>query len=611
MIKLLKKAVILNILEYIDLQIAIMLVKDNNPILLLIFTLLSYNTRLGHTCLLINKINFNFLFKICNHQIAYEIWDAAGSPDNNIIYHKIKYAHAVSNTINVKKPLILINNKLYFQRMWNNEGIVANFFKSNLTQKINTNKLSSLLNSLFIVSKDINWQKLAIIIAVTNKISIISGGPGTGKTTIISDLIYILLKLNNQLIIKLAAPTGKAAVKLTFALQNFFLKFHISPKQQIIFPTFAQTIHSLLGINMNLTSAYYNINNKLLLDVLIIDEASMIDLSMMVKLIHALPKHAYLILLGDKDQLGSVEPGSIFYDLCSYANYGYDNKTIKQIQNITGYKLNNLSVNDDVKINNIICILQKNYRFNKTSNIGNLATAIKNGDINHVNTIITKQTKNIIFDNINNPDSYQQFFLNIVNNYYKYLVLIKTYNYNNILNTFNQYRLLVALKNGPYGVIQLNNTIEKILYRKKIINLSLGDRNKNYEGRPIIITQNNYNLGLFNGDIGILLKDTKSTLKAFFQFPNGNIKHFTLTALPPYETAFAMTIHKSQGSEFENISILLPSIDTPIVTKELIYTAITRAKKQINICGNKNVFLQAIKKVMIRDSGLVERLSNK
>ncbi|WP_348666574.1 exodeoxyribonuclease V subunit alpha [Arsenophonus symbiont of Ornithomya chloropus] len=610
MINLLKKACELNLFNYLDIRFAMCLTKEKNPLLLLIFSLLSAANRLGDICLFIDKINSGNLFQGRENEMALKLWELAGTPNSNKIYCELKRSYAVSDAEKIEvKPLVLSKNKLYFQKMWFDEGLVADFFSENTLEKVDEIQLTKILNGLFLPSKIYNWQKIAIAVALTNRIAIISGGPGTGKTAIIAYLLATLVKLSHKkLIIKLAAPTGKAAFRVTETLNYALLNLNLSSKEYAVMPKRATTIHRLLGAQLNTQLLRYHKDNLLLLDVLIVDEASMINLSMMARLIEALPKHARVIFLGDKDQLSSVEAGAVLRDLCDSAKFGYSYKKVKQLMRITGYDLSEFILNDGSKIKDKICFLKKSYRFHSKSNIAQLATAVNQENIMSIRKLLSESRKDITFYPIKKSIQYNQLILDAVNFYNNYFNMIKSsLDYKDIFSIFNNYRLLSAVRDGPYGVVELNNQLEESLDRLGIIRL-LDNTWKNYEGRPIIITKNDPSLELFNGDIGIILRDNKKALKAYFQLPNGSLKKISPHRLSNYETAFVMTVHKSQGSEFKHVALIIPPNVISIVNKQLIYTAITRAQKQITIYADKNVFIDSIMNTNKRCSGLTERL---
>ncbi|WMY94786.1 MAG: exodeoxyribonuclease V subunit alpha [Arsenophonus sp.] len=614
MINLLEKACELNLFNYLDIRFAMYLTKEKNPLLLLVFSLLSAANRLGDICLFIDKINSSNLFQGREGreiEIALKLWESAGAPNSNKIYFELKKSYAVADAEKMEiKPLILSKNKLYFQRMWFDEGLVANFFSQDTLEKVDEVKLATILNRIFFPSKIYDWQKIAIAVALTSRIAIISGGPGTGKTATVAYLLVTLVKLLicEKLIIKLVAPTGKAAFRMTEMLGKILLNLDLSSKEYTVMPKRATTIHQLLGAQQNTKLLRYHKNNLLLLDVLIVDEASMINMSMMARLIEALPKKARVIFLGDKDQLSSVEAGAVLSDLCHFTKFGYSRKKVKQLMKITGYDLSKFILDNGLKVNDKICFLKKSYRFHRTSGIAQLATAVNQKNIISIKRLLRESRKDIAFYSIKTSIQYNQLILDAVNFYRNYFNTIKTgLDYSDIFNAFDNYRLLCALRDGPYGVIGLNNKLEEALYRLGIIRL-LDNTWKNYEGRPIMITKNDPSLELFNGDIGILLLDSTKALKVYFQLPNGSVKKISLNRLSHYETAFVMTVHKSQGSEFQHVALALPPDFISIVNRQLIYTAITRAKKQIIIYADKNVFIESIMISNKRCSGLTERL---
>ncbi|MGP1956851.1 MAG: exodeoxyribonuclease V subunit alpha [Arsenophonus sp. NC-PE1-MAG3] len=611
MISLLKRAVKLNLFSYLDIQLAIRLADDKNPLLLLIFAILSAETQAGHVCLFIDELKLGYLFEGKQAEIAFMLWKKAGEPDNSRIYIELKQCNAVCDASQTAaKPLVLSDNKLYFQRMWADEGLVADFFSRYLLKTVDEKRLATILTRFFTSSKKQNWQKIAVAVAVTSRISVISGGPGTGKTTTVTYLLATLAQLSDKkLIIQLAAPTGKAAARLTESLSNALLKLNLSADEYAIMPKQAQTVHRLLGAKSNSQLLGYHKDNLLLLDVLIIDEASMIDLPMMARLIEALPGHARVILLGDKDQLASLEPGAVLGDLCRFSELGYSRERAAQLTKITGCNLSDFISNDGPKIKDSICLLRKSYRFDSKSEIGLLATASNQGNIRNIEQLLTQQNADITFHSINSPEKYTQLLFDTAECYHCYLDMIKTgRDPEEILNSFNNYRLLAALREGPYGVIELNDKLEQLLYTQGSIRRPAYSWSKNYEGRPIMITKNNRSLGLFNGDIGILLQDDQQGLKAYFQLPNGVIKKIQPSRLPQHETAFVMTVHKSQGSEFKHVALILAPIFTPVINRELIYTAITRAKSQLTIYADCYMFTKMLMKSTERRSGLTERL---
>ncbi|WP_085246785.1 exodeoxyribonuclease V subunit alpha [Gilliamella mensalis] len=567
---------------------------------------LSKEVRSGHVCLDLSYLN--------QAAIEPQLWLDLCSPNEQDWKKTLEQAQnsqVVSDGINLS-PLILIENKLYFQRMWLDEKNVAQYFNHTIfNEESNCDAdLCSILNQLFTYNHtEIDWQKVAVAAALTRKVAIISGGPGTGKTTTVAKILAGILLTNPNTRIITAAPTGKAASRLTESLsrtieQLSFVSLNIKAE--------AITLHRLLGAKVDNRSFKHDKNNPLHVDVLVIDEASMVDLNMMARVIEALPTSARLILLGDKDQLSSVEAGAVFGDLCTFIINGYSKPRAKELSQLTGYVVP--ACEQTATITDSICLLQKSYRFNESSGIGLLANAVKEGRSAVVKKLLIDESlSDIQYHVLSSHQVYEDVLHDSINHYKHYLNIIKQYGTNDIasvLAKFAEYRLLCAVREGHFGVEGLNKQIELLLAKNKLINL----KNKEawYVGRPIMILRNSTSLGLYNGDIGITLmaENNRSKLRVYFPFSDGSIKGFSPFRLPEHETAYAMTIHKSQGSEFDDVNIVLPTDYSPLLNRSLLYTAITRAKKNVSIYATEAILLQAIKSQTQRHSGLVSLLQN-
>ncbi|OEF09095.1 exodeoxyribonuclease V subunit alpha [Vibrio genomosp. F10] len=480
----------------------------------------------------------------------------------------------------------------------------------------------------------VNWQKVAASIALTRRFAVISGGPGTGKTTTVTKLLAALITQAEQTgkepTIRLVAPTGKAAARLTESIGQAITELAVSPQLKEKIPTQASTIHRLLGALPNSAEFRHNRANPLHLDILVIDEASMVDLPMMYKVVEALPDHARLILLGDKDQLASVEAGSVLGDICSFQKLGYSRAQEKVLKELTQYQhinVNDGSVNPDdtIKqdgnvISDSLCMLQKSFRFDARSGIGQLAKAINSGQPKRVEQVFEQGFGDIESHTLSG-ESYNHMLQTLVQEYAQYLKQIQPKDTSTIelvedqlqrakmaLKQFAQCRLLCAIREGDFGVSGLNLRIEKALSRQRLIN---PQDELWYHGRPVMVTQNDHGLGLYNGDIGICMidfSDDNKRLKVFFELPDGSVKSVLPSRVPSHETAFAMTVHKSQGSEFALTLMILPPDFTPVLTRELIYTGITRAKSRLVLFCNMSVLKRGIRVKTERASGLVERL---
>lgn len=634
MIKLLEQAITQNVLRPLDLRFAQMLVEDENPILLFIFAYLSAQTGAGHVCLPLNIIKENQLFDGRQEELSREIWQRMGEPSTHQIIEALMHSHCVTQgDDNSPSPIILDNGLLYLQRMWSYEEKVAQFFRREHPIVDNDEKaLIVALNQLFPTVKEnqeTNWQKVAASVAITSPIAIISGGPGTGKTTTVAKILaaFVMLTSNEKPIIQLAAPTGKAAARLTESLGKALAQLALSEEENKWMPKQAQTIHRLLGAQPESQQVRYHKDNPLQLDILVIDEASMVDLPMMARLIDALPTQCHVIFLGDKDQLASVEAGAVLGDICRFADDGLSQKRFEKIDYLTQGELsksaNAISVsNTPVSVvSDSLCLLRKSYRFGSSSGIGQLAFAVNQGQTKTALTLLKKakitpqqiemalDTQDVSFIPLESDENYLLMIQDAAQAYRQYLSLIaEQASPDAILNAFNQYRLLCALREGPFGVSGLNERIEMLLHRQRLIRRPTNSYQSDYIGRPIMIQRNDSTLGLFNGDIGIMLNNDEGEMKAFFQLPDGTLKAIQPSRLPQHETAYVMTVHKSQGSEFTHTALVLPEKFSPVVSRELLYTALTRAKQKLSLYACEYMVKMAIQTRIQRRSGLVDKL---
>lgn len=497
------------------------------------------------------------------------------------------------------------------------------------TQLAKASSVSDLQSLDQLIPQDhcLNWQKVAAAVALSRRFTVISGGPGTGKTTTVAKLLAALVlqeKTEQQSPnICLVAPTGKAAARLTESIGNAIVQLPIDNATKALIPVQASTLHRLLGSIPNSTQFRHNSDNKLHLDILVVDEASMVDLPMMCKLFDALPNHARIILLGDKDQLASVEAGAVLGDICSFLDFGYSARQSNLLSRLTGFIIEPIKSSVSIPpVSDSLCMLQKSYRFNKRSGIGQLATAVNMGDVNAVESICKKGFEDITVNALTG-EGFSSLLELLHQEYRDYLELAHQLplmsdqanisklklDVKLVLDAFNRCRLLCAVREGEFGVIRLNQRIERLLTNRKLIS---PNDDLWYVGRPIMILRNDYNLGLFNGDIGICLPDLSSNekrLKVYFELPDGTVKGILPSRIPQHELAYAMTIHKSQGSEFGTTLMVLPMEFSPVLTRELVYTGITRAKKSLCLFANPRVLHNAISVKTERTSGLTVRLN--
>ncbi|TCK85113.1 exodeoxyribonuclease V subunit alpha [Albibacterium bauzanense] len=551
----------------------------------------------GHICL--------DLKEILNGEIEFpSLYHSLSEMENDLIKEPL-----VSTSIDNKQPFVLFKSKLYLQRYFVYETIILkriqvliNSESVDFTYRIELiNKHREFIASLFSsddsregLSADerIDWQLVATILGLLNNFTIITGGPGTGKTTTVSKLLELLKRIDPNIRIGLAAPTGKAAMRLAESLQG----------DQ---PT---TIHRMLKTIYGSIHFKHNQQNPLKYDIVIIDEASMIDVALFAKLLDAIGPETRLILLGDKDQLSSVEAGSLFRDLC---------QTQEKVNSLSSNKIdliNSFIANNEAKLtdnfmsdksanplSDHIIELKRSRRFDSTKGIGKFSRAIiSNNSVEIEDFLKSGYDEQIHIDTKYSPDIFREF----VKSYEAY---IQEDDIRSALNKFNKIRVLCAVREGKFGLYHINTAIETLLNAEGLID----SQTEFYMNRPIIITKNYYDLGLFNGDIGILRPDSNNILMAWFEDSEKQLKAVLPQLIVESETVYAMTIHKSQGSEYDEVLIVLPDHEgTHILTRELLYTAVTRAKLKVIIQSSENILLSTIDRTVKRASGIKDRFND-
>lgn len=611
LIALLQQAVELRLLRSLDVQFALLMADDTQPARLLAAACLSAEAGEGHVCLPLSQLSREGLFNGRHPELAQAIWLAAGEPQDwtQVLTGWPALINSNSNSSEQATPIVLSDGRLYLHRLWHNEGQVAHFFQAqSATQQFASETVREVLDNLFGNEPD-DWQKIAAAVALTQKTAVISGGPGTGKTTTVAKLLAALIRLSQgALRIQLAAPTGKAAARLTESLGKALQKLPVSDTERQRFPAEATTLHRLLGAQPETQRLRYHAGNLLHLDVLVVDEASMVDLGMMANLIAALPPQARVIFLGDRDQLASVEAGAVLGDICRCAEAGYSVARAAQLSALTGCQIEGHDDASAPAVRDAICLLRKSYRFDANSGIGKLAAAVNAGEPKAVEAAFYAGFSDISRQPLNDGEAYQKMLTDIAAGYRPFLHLVsQRAQPAEILDAFGRYQLLCALREGPFGVQGLNQRIEQKLMQMQLIRRPQGG-SRWYQGRPVMVTRNDSALGLFNGDIGITLFDDEGLLKVFFPLPDGSIKAVQPSRLPAHDTAWAMTVHKSQGSEFDHTALVMPAQFLPVLTRELIYTAITRAREQLTLYSDEGVFRRAVQLRTQRRSGLLDRL---
>ncbi len=600
MMEQLQLAVEEGILRSLDIQFANMVAGNNQPALMLAAALVSRDAGEGHVCLPLSRLSHGMSFPRHPERAAALFSAAAIQGD----WHTLLLAGGAVSEGEDATPLKLAEGNLYLHRMWRDERTVAAFFqRESAALTSDESKITTVLNNLFNAIQGVDWQKVAAAVALTRSTSVISGGPGTGKTTTVAKLLAALIQLSDApLRIQLAAPTGKAAARLTESLGAAMQQLPLTEEQKRLVPSDASTLHRLLGAQPGSQKLRYHAGNPLHLDVLVVDEASMVDLPMMARLVEALVPHARVIFLGDRDQLASVEAGAVLGDLCQFVNQGYSPARAGQLSRLTGYDIPPGEGITTV-LGDSLALLRKSYRFDGYSGIGLLAAAVNRNDRRSVEQILDADHQDLLLKPVLDGADYRQMIQDALQGYQYYLdqVAAKA-SPDEILKAFSQFQLLCALRAGPFGVEGLNQRLEQLMQQqRKVATPSPGSRW--YEGRPVMISTNDSALGLFNGDIGVAL-DRGQGIRVWFPLPDGTIKSVLPNRLPAHDTAWVMTVHKSQGSEFNHAALVLPDRFSPVVTRELVYTAITRARKQLSMYADRKVLFHAITQGTERRSGL-------
>lgn len=604
----------LNDIEAIDYFLAEQVIKElkqqEEPVFFHLLLALQWALRHGHSCLPLQKVADKTFWDDAENELRGFCF-----PPLEKIYESLK---GIAIFAEDNAPVVLDNQALYLRRYWQYEVEVAAALarRMSLTQLKPTNIsiLKSIFNQLFIETLsnksrlEIDWQQVSVANALARRLSIISGGPGTGKTYTVTRLLAALQAAHDgRLKILMAAPTGKAAQRLKESISKAkkdLLKLEIDENIVHAIPEEAITLHRLLGFRPNSLKLRHDKKHPLKCDVLLIDEVSMIDLPMMARVLRALPEDARLILLGDADQLPSVETGSVLADIVCHEHSGYEAEAATQIKAISGQIVpeNNMSRYSHVTL------LKQSRRFG--GEIGAIAQEVIAAQAEQSWHRLKHQEQQFI--NFNHQDKSQLSYFSdtlfdgwlIQSCDHYFLKISRAETLYDAFSALSAFRILLPTRVGARGVEQLNKTIEQCLRRKNTAVFP----GSNYKGRPIMVSRNSYDTHLFNGDVGLIWPDDNAKLVAWFEKEDGQYRQISLARLPAIETVYAMTIHKTQGSEFNHVAIVLPQQELSILSPELLYTGLTRAKEHLYIIGSESVWKSALSSRTWRYSGLRKRL---
>ncbi|MYM34698.1 exodeoxyribonuclease V subunit alpha [Duganella sp. FT94W] len=610
-------------------------VGDSSPQLMIACVLLSELEGRGHSCLMLDELNADPAALLGWSDDPWgDLRATVGDwPQNTSAWRELLLDCAqvwAAHSTDHNQPLVLDGERLYLRRYWRDETHVASAVRGRalggvlpLDAEAQTEDIRRWLDILFPHAArggGVDWQKVACAVAMRGKLGIITGGPGTGKTYTVARLLALLFATagdqQSGLRVALAAPTGKAAARLKQSIDSALDELAVKVGDELPLRELAarmgaaRTLHSLLGARPDTRAFQYNAGNQLDVDVLIVDEASMIHLEMMSALLAALPDTATLILLGDKDQLASVEAGAVLGDLCHNAEQGeYQPETLLYVQASTGQQIPDHYAGHGGPIAQQTVMLRESRRFGGP--IGALAQAVNAGDAAAAVRVLREgQDGKVAWTDLAQVQDLLQLALD---GYRQYLQLVKNPPVESdeearltwvksVLKAFESFRILCAVREGEWGVSGLNEAIEQRLQAAALLKRS----GEWYIGRPVMVTRNDYATGVFNGDIGLTLPDPARAGALRVYFSEGDtVRSVLVTRLRNVETAFAMTVHKSQGSEFSHTAMVLPKDGGGMLARELIYTGITRAREHFTLLTpNGQVLLDAIGQRTQRASGL-------
>ena len=582
---------------------------------------LTHSLRQGHVCLPINEI-------------ASQQWLTPDKNDGVTEQQAFQFAaftelKALLTRLNIlpsdNQLIVFDKDCLYLKRYWLFERELQQHLTERLTAKARygNSDIKACMTELFpvnekVASTDIDWQEVAVANAINKGFAIIAGGPGTGKTYTVTKLLAAIVSLQQKthqepLNIALIAPTGKAAQRLSESIINAKAGFSDLVPSEVLsaIPDEAKTIHRLLGVIPHQPNFKYNENNLPSYDVILIDEVSMVDLPLMTRLFRALKPSAQVIMLGDADQLPSVSAGSVLADIAPRPHAGYsveNNQYLTQVCQSYSLSTNFSEATCQSSDMDYLTLLTKSRRFDGEGGIGLLAQEVIAGDAKQSWQLLTKQSnEQLTYE----QGELKQWLTPLVEKYY--LPLKQCTDITQAFALLLKFRILCATRKGAQGVEEINNFIDAMMVGKS--SLWQQEQHNLYHGKPIMITENDYQLGLYNGDIGIVWQNDDKQLSVFFeQSGQGDnferYKRVMPSRLPSHESVFAMTIHKTQGSEFAHVAMVLPEgtaqsqSQQQLLSRELLYTGITRAKSHLSIASDKVTWQRSVLAKVKRHSQL-------
>ena len=541
-----------------------------------------------------------------------------GAAEATVRTHLLESRVVGTATAPANLPLVLDEaGRLYLHRYFDYECRLARRlmkFAASPLHEIDDAALRARLSVLFAdnaarLGERPDWQKIATALAMLRKLAIVSGGPGTGKTTTVVNVLACLLAQDPACRIALAAPTGKAAMRMRDAIRA--RSSHLPPEIAARLPHEASTIHRLLGVMPGSDAFRHHAGHRLAIDVLVVDEASMLDLALATRLLEAVPDHARVILLGDKAQLAAVEAGAVFSEICADPSLsGKVRERVAALAGIASELVAPASPTETTPLGDSVVWFSDNYRFASDSGIGRLAALVNAGDSVQGLTWLREGSDASVTwldDGARAPQATT--IASARKAYGAYCESLRSpADPAGIFAAFGRFRVLCAEREGARGVAGMNEALSRGFRATLDHPLDPGSRSPWYPGRPVIVLRNDYVLKLFNGDVGIVLPNDVGELMVYFPDADETFRAIAPARLPEHDTAFAITVHKAQGSEFDEVMLMLPAKASRVVTRELLYTGLTRARMRVVIAGEAEVLAQGIASRTIRHSGLIERM---
>jgi exodeoxyribonuclease V alpha subunit len=582
------------------------LARSDDPDLLLAAALVSHRMSSGHPCAELSAM--------AGRVVLPGLEDGPAEGDPIMAPSLARWTAALRATSVVGdgvdgRPLVLdASSRLYLHRYWTYERELARDLRDRaaaLADDVELARLRADLSALF-PRRDgggPDWQRIAAATAVLRRLCVVSGGPGTGKTTTVVRILALLLGQRAGMRIALAAPTGKAAARMQEAIRSAKEATGLSDDLRAQIPDQASTIHRLLGARPGSSRFRHDAAHPLPLDALVVDEASMVDLALMAKLVAALPPEARLVILGDRDQLASVEAGAVLGDLCG-PTPGFSDAFRARVADVTGESVPRGAASTS-PVCDAVVLLTESHRFTAESGVGRLAAAVNGGDVVEARALLgDPDVTGVAW---RNDGSLADLVAAAADGYAEYVALAGAGAAPaDVFAAFRRFRVLCAHRRGPWGAEAVNLAVDREIRRRLVVESDVAF----YPSRPVLVTQNDYALGLFNGDVGIALADDEAPgrVRIVFETARGGVRRLTPGRLPMHEAVWATTVHKSQGSEFDRVLLVLPNEDSPLVTRELVYTGITRSRGEVEIWGPETVLDAGLGRRLARSSGLREAL---